>query len=99
MRFVPNLTQTRMGTTLMPPLSSSELHNGCQLLIDLWSDSFVAGKHAYITEVIEGVTVSAKSFNDLAPTIHNLRVVNVPIHITILTLGRHIYSTVTTAYI
>ena len=76
MRLISSTSQSRMETISLTNLSSFELKNGCDLLLDSGSDTFIAGKHAYIAEVIEGVTVSAKSFDDSAPALNDLRIVN-----------------------
>ena len=76
MRLIFSTSQSRMETISSTNLSSSELKYGCDLLLDSGSDTFVAGKHAFITEVIEGVTVSAKSFDDSAPALNDLKIVN-----------------------
>ena len=69
-------TRKRMETISSLPLTSLEMKNGCDLLIDSGSDSFVAGKHAFIDEVISGITVTTQSFNDSEPPLPNLRIVN-----------------------
>ena len=53
-----------------------ELRNGYDLLLDYGSDLFVASKPAYISEAIKGFTVSAKSFDDSALALDDLRIVN-----------------------
>ena len=79
MRFILSTTipsNKRMGTIPNILLTATEARDGCHLLMDSGSDSFVAGKHAYVDEIIEGFTVSAQSFDDNAPPVNDLKVVN-----------------------
>lgn len=46
------------------------------MLIDSGADTFVVGKHGFVTEIIEGVSVSAQGFSDSQPTLNDLPVVN-----------------------
>ena len=57
-------------------LSSNELIEGCELLIDSGADTCVAGKNACIKDVIKGVTVSARAFSDTLPIEEYLPIVN-----------------------
>jgi len=57
-------------------ISSNELKEGCEIIIDSGADTCVAGKHAWITEVVEGVTVSARGFSDNLPIEEDLPTVN-----------------------
>ena len=52
------------------------MKEGREFLIDSGADTCAAGKHAWITEVIEGVTVSAKGFSDNLPIEEDLPNVN-----------------------
>ena len=61
----------------MVHLTDKELITGCELLIDSGSDTCVVGKYAWISEIIEGVTVSARGFSDTLPMEENLPIVNV----------------------
>ena len=45
--------------------------------MDSGADSCVAGKHAWIVEIVEGITVSAQGSNDSMPIDVNLPIVNV----------------------
>ena len=51
-------------------------HNGCEMLLDSGADTSVVGKHGFITEVIEGISVSAQGFSDGQPALDDLPVVN-----------------------
>ena len=62
--------------TRNPTLNQSELLNGCDLLIDSGADTFVVGKHGFVTEIIEGVSVSAQGFSDAQPQLEDLPIVN-----------------------
>ena len=55
----------------------SELDYGRELLIDSGADSGVAGKHAHITKIIEGVYASAKYVGDNLPIQEHISIVNV----------------------
>jgi len=66
----------RIAEINMVHLSDSELTDGCELLMDSGADTCVAGKHAWISERIEGVTVSARGFSDSLPIVENLPIVN-----------------------
>ena len=57
-------------------LSSNELKEGCELLIGSGADTCVAGKHAWVKEIIEGVTVSARGFSDTLPIEEDSPIVN-----------------------
>ena len=46
------------------------------MLLDSGADTSVVGKHGFVTEVIEGVTVSAQGFSDGQPALNDLPVVN-----------------------
>ena len=58
-------------------LTRDESLKGCKLLIDTGADTCVAGKHAWVVEVIEGFTANARGFDDSSTTLHNLPIVNV----------------------
>ena len=57
-------------------ISEKELSSGCELLIDFGADTCVAGKHAWISEIIEGFTVSARRFSDTLPIEEYFPIVN-----------------------
>ena len=76
MRFVHNLTSDKCTTIRNPSLSPTEKSLGCELLIDSGADTSVVGRHGFVTEIIEGITVSAQGFSDSQPTIDNLQIVN-----------------------
>ena len=59
-----------------PPLNKSELLHGCEMLIDSGADSFVVENYRFVTETIEGISVSAQGFSDSQPTIDDLPIVN-----------------------
>ena len=46
------------------------------MLFDSGANASVVGKHGFVTEVIEGVTVSAQGFSDGQPALKDLPVVN-----------------------
>ena len=52
------------------------MFDGCEILIDSGADTSVVGKHGFVTEVIEGISVSAQGFSDSQPTLDDLPVVN-----------------------
>ena len=58
-------------------LTKQEMNTGCDLLMDSGADSYVIGKHAWIVEIVEGITVSAQGFNDSMPIDENLPIVNI----------------------
>ena len=58
-------------------LTKQEMIAGCDLLMDSGADSCVAGKHAWVVEIVEGVTVSAQGFNDSMPIDESLPIANV----------------------
>jgi len=47
------------------------------MLLNAGADTSVVGKHEFVAEVIEVVTVSAQGFSDGQPALNNLPVVNV----------------------
>lgn len=57
-------------------LTKDELDNGCELLIDTGADTCVAGKHAWVVEIIEGFTANVRGFDDTTDTLENLPIVN-----------------------
>ena len=69
------LTNNRI-ITRNPTLNRSELLRCCNLLIDSGADTFVVGKHGFVTEIIEGASVSAKGFSDTQPQLNDLPLVN-----------------------
>ena len=60
----------------MVTLTKSELTNGRKSLINSGANTYVADKHAWISEVNEGVTVSARGFSNNLPIEENLPIVN-----------------------
>ena len=66
-----------IAETKFIPLSQDEMRQGCDMLMDSGADSCVAGKHAWISETVEGLTVSAKGFSDLLPVEDNLPIINI----------------------
>ena len=61
----------------MVHLTNNELLKGCKLLIDSSADTCVAKKkHAWISEIIQGVKVFARGFSDTLPIEENLPIVN-----------------------
>ena len=75
MRFIQKLTNNRIMTR-NPTLNRSELLRGCDLLMDSGADTFVVGKHGFVTEIIEGISVSAQGFSDSQPQLEDLPLVN-----------------------
>ena len=63
--------------TIFIPLSADEMRHCCEMQTDSGADSCVAGKHAWISESVEGLTVSAKGFSNSLPIEENLPIVNV----------------------
>ena len=61
----------------MVNLTDKEMITGCEFLIDSGTDTCVVGKHAWISEIIESVTVSARGFSDTLLIEENLPIVNV----------------------
>ena len=61
----------------IPSLSTKELHDGCELLIDSGADTCCAGRHAYILDIIPNMTVSCRGFSDNLPIEDNLPIANV----------------------
>jgi len=76
LRFVYNLTTTNNDIIRNPTLNQSELFNGCEMLLDSGADTSVVGKHGFVTEIIEGISVSAQGFSDGQPALDDLPVVN-----------------------
>ena len=64
MRFVYNLKSTNNNIIRNPTLNQSELFNGCEMLLDSGADTSVVGKHGFVTEIIEGISVSSQGFSD-----------------------------------
>ena len=58
-------------------LTKEEVQNGCNLLIDTGTDTCVAGKHAWVVEVIEGFLANVRDFDDSTQTLENLPIVDV----------------------
>ena len=54
--------QPQMETFRHPVLTPSELHDGCRMGINTWSDTSCAGRHAHVVEFIEGSLVTATGF-------------------------------------
>ena len=48
-------------------LCEDTMKQGCELLMNSATDTCVAGKRAWISEVIEGVVVSARGISDSLP--------------------------------
>ena len=69
----PNDRITEINNT---KLSSNELKEWYELLIDSGADTCVADKHGWITEVIEDVTVSARGFSNNLSIEEYLPIVN-----------------------
>ena len=57
-------------------LSPEEESNGCNVHMDSGLDTYVASKHAYIVEVIEGFLASIQGFNDGIPALDKLPIIN-----------------------
>ena len=77
MRYILNFKPNeRISEIVMGHLTDNELITGCELLIDSSADTCVAGNHTWISEIIEGVTVSAYGFSDTLPIKENLPIVN-----------------------
>ena len=55
---------------------NSRVRDGYDLLIDFGVDACVAGKYAWVSEITQGVTVSAKGISDSMPIEDNLPIVN-----------------------
>ena len=74
MEFKPNAQIAEISMIL---LGKRKLTHGYELLLDSGADTCVAGKHDWIAEVIEGVTVSTRGFSDNLPIEDNLLIINV----------------------
>ena len=79
MSFAPKLTRYihNMDTICFPKLNKDELYFGCDLVIDSGADTCCAGKHAWVTGFIQGVSVSCRGFNDALPIEEDLPLANV----------------------
>ena len=73
LNYTPN---ERIVEINMVNLIDKEMITGCELLIDSGAGTYVAGKHAWISEIIEGVTVFARGFSDTLSIEDNLPIVN-----------------------
>ena len=69
-------TEVGKNIPLNSNVHSTELNNGCDLLIYSCVDSFVVGKHTHILEIIGGVSVSTKGYSNNLPLQHNLIIVS-----------------------
>ncbi len=58
-------------------MSPKETYEGCNLLLDTGADTCVAGKHAWVVEIVEGFTASAHGFDDSSKALEGLPIVNV----------------------
>ena len=61
----------------IPALSTNEPHMGYELLIDSRVDTYCAGPHTYIIELITGMSVSYRGFSDNLPIEEDLPILNV----------------------
>ena len=74
--MISNITQQRHNIP-REYLTHDELLNGCKVLLDSGADTCVAGKHAWVVDVIEGISATAHGFDDSASSLENLPIVNV----------------------
>ena len=65
-----------IAETKFIPLSTNEMRQGCEIRMDSGTNSCVAVEHAWISETVEGLTVSAKGFSDSLPVEENLPIIN-----------------------
>ena len=66
-----------MDTVQFPTLTNEEIYNGCELIMDSGADTCCAGRHAWVTDFIQGLTVSCRGFSDSLPIEENLPLANV----------------------
>ena len=66
-----------MDTITYPSLNKNELFQGCNLIMDSGVDTCCAGKHAWVTELIQGISVSCRGFSDSLPVKEDLPIANV----------------------
>ena len=66
-----------MDTVCFPKLKPDELHNGCSMVIDSGADTCCAGKHAWVSSFVQGISVSCKGFSDTLPIEEDLPIANV----------------------
>ena len=79
MTFSPKSTRRilNMDTVRFPILSKQEIYNGCDLIMDSGADTCCAGKHAWVSAFIQGISVSCRGFSDDLPTKEDLPLANV----------------------
>ena len=73
MEFIPNKQIVEIN---MVALTKSELTNGRESIINLGANTCIVDKHAWISEVTEGITVFARGFRNNLPIEENLPILN-----------------------
>ena len=58
-------------------LSDTEHVEGCKLGIDSWEDTWCAGKHAFVEELIEGKNVTATGFKSSLESLSNITIADI----------------------
>ena len=53
-----------MDILRFPALSREDIYNGCDLIIDSGADTCCTGKHAWVSDFIQGISVSFRGFSD-----------------------------------
>ena len=77
MRYIFNFKPNEHISEInMVNLTKSELTTGCELLINSGADTYVTGKHAWISEVIENSTVFACGYSDTLSIKEILPIIN-----------------------
>ena len=66
-----------MDTISFPTLTATEIYEDCDLSMDSGADTCCAGKHAWATEFIQGVTVACRGFSNELPLETDLPLANV----------------------
>ena len=91
-RISYNLSEVATQDSNMPCayLTNEEVQKGCNLLVDTGADTCVAGKHAWVVEIIEGFSANVRGFDDSTQTLENLPIVNVKYAFDIETTGETI---------
>ena len=67
----------QLGLIAHHQLSTFEMEYGCELIIDLDTDTGVDGNYTHIAEIIEGVCTLAKCFRNKLPIQESIPIVNV----------------------
>ena len=61
-RIAKAVTKSNAGTFIHLVLSNTEHVEGCKLGINSWAYTCCAGKHTFVEEFIEGITVTSTGF-------------------------------------